>query len=127
MVSSPAIDGYQHDRLASPTSQIRLLRFNVSDDTYFLSGSLNEYRPYVALSYEGSESENQIEIIINGKNFWIRHNFGLFLSVLKRRRQRRDFVNDLVLFIDAICIYSYRTAMKHRRNLRFYVSVFRGV
>jgi hypothetical protein len=79
MASSQAIDGYQHDRLASPTSQIRLLRFNASDDTYLLSGSLeihdlSEYRPYVALSYEWGESENQVEIIIDGKIFWIRHN-----------------------------------------------------
>jgi Heterokaryon incompatibility protein (HET) len=101
--------GLIYGRLISPTFSIRLLTFNPVDETHPLSCNVRSYElnscpPYVALSYEWGEVEPQVEIMINGFCFQIRHNLCLFLSVLKEKQNRQELSADLRLWIDAICI-----------------------
>jgi hypothetical protein len=100
---------YKHDPLGSPTSAIRLLTLNIYDETHLLRCFLEtcelSTRPiYVATSYEWGEVEPQVDIIINGRPLFIRHNLWLFLSVLKVRQRKGALGKDLRLWVDAICI-----------------------
>jgi hypothetical protein len=78
-------------------------------------------KDFNALSYTwGDESQERL-IIIDGKGFLVTENLQLALWRLRLRSQ------SIFLWIDAICLYSDRSRMKHCRNLRFEPPFCEGV
>ena len=126
---------YQYAPL--PTSQhIRLLTLRAEDLSGPLEGvisvvSIQECPPYQALSYVwGSNDKTRL---LNTPGGHIRISESLFSALARIRRVDTDFLGTaveslrspprssqkpLVLWVDAVCMYSYRTAMKHLVNLR---------
>ena len=77
---------------------------------------------FEAVSYRwGDAGQRRYATTINGSRFWVSSTVHGILRGLQYSTEER------LLWIDSICIYSYRTAMKRLGNLRFYASVFRGV
>jgi hypothetical protein len=71
--------------------------------------------PYEALSYAwGDDLTNTHSLSCEGQSLVVTDSVWLALH-----RLRPEAGDPLVIWIDAICIYSYRTAMKYFRNLRF--------
>jgi hypothetical protein len=76
--------------------------------------SLDECPAYSAISYTWGDASVTHVIECDGKEIHTRPNLLRLLQEICRSKYR-----DHELWIDAICIYSYRTATKCCRNLRF--------
>jgi hypothetical protein len=75
--------------------------------------SLSESPQYSAVSYMwGLPGLHSYDIILNDQYFRVQRNLRLVLDCLRLPDEIR------ILWVDAICIYSHRTATKHLRSLR---------
>ena len=68
---------------------------------------------YEALSYTWGESNDITTIRVDGSEMQVTRNLESALRHLRHHEKSR------ILWVDAICIYSDRTAMKHLGNLKF--------
>jgi Heterokaryon incompatibility protein (HET) len=78
-----------------------------------VQANLSQKPQYEALSYVWGDLSNKVLISLEDADFSITINLWSALSRLRLEHESR------VLWVDAICIYSYRTATKHLGNLRF--------
>lgn len=101
------------------TTSIRLLKLQPGEQddplkAELVDSSLDVYPPYEALSYTwGNEPASYQLQIASERQIAIRPNLKQVLQVLRHTNEERT------LWIDALCLYSYRTAMKRLENLRF--------
>ena len=108
---------HEYKPLSGP-DQIRLLHLHHGINDGQVRCELHHYALedcplYTAVSYAWGEEEPRRVILLDGTQFTVRENL---FSLLDYARQPDE---DRLLWIDAICIYSRRTAMKHLRTLRF--------
>lgn len=73
---------------------------------------LDESPQYTALSYVWGDPSDPRPILVNGSTFMATQN----LYTALEHMQFADIAP--AIWIDAICIYSHRSSIKHRRNLR---------
>ena len=116
---------YSYSKLNPEKNEIRLLvlepaRKGKWDDklrchlvSQFLTPGGLIVTPYEAISYCWGDPEPTSSILIDGCTLGITD---ILDSFLRRKRVRASKQR---LWIDAVCIYSYRTATKCCRNLRF--------
>jgi hypothetical protein len=81
--------------------------------TFLNTVSLNSEPYYEAISYVWEDPSNKTPILLNGCWWHVTSNLGTVLHSLAIR------AGEKIYWVDAICIYSYRTAMKRVGNLRF--------
>ena len=93
-------------------SQDSALRANL------LQVSLDNPLSYEALSYIWGGKSNPGLLKLNGHEMTITSNLQDALMQLRSETQ------DRLLWVDAICIYSDRSSIKHLRNLRLGASIF---
>jgi hypothetical protein len=91
----------------------QLVKYSLQD-----SGKRNHL--YEALSYAWGGSGKPLFISIKEHKLPVTVNLHTALSRL------RDCSLTRIIWIDAVCIYSYRTTMKHLRNLRFIPQFSKG-
>jgi hypothetical protein len=98
-------DSFTYDRLDSSVNGIRLVVLEPSLDPYEIARcslkhvTFSQKPKYEALSYTwGSQTENKVNILINGKLFAVGHNLWEAL------RDMRSSTDERILWIDAICI-----------------------
>jgi hypothetical protein len=108
----------KYDELDAKINQIRLLellpdRWTEEIRCELRIAALDKGPAYEALSYVWGNPQDTVEITVNGAPFKATRNL---TAALRRLRSSRD---SRTLWADAICIYSYRTATKCCRNLRF--------
>jgi hypothetical protein len=85
--------------------------------------SLDDQDDYVALSYTWGDPNNTLPILVDGATLPVTVN----LAGALQQFQPAAGEPSITMWVDAVCIYSYRTAMKRLENLRLnYASVFRG-
>ena len=70
-------------------------------------------QPYECISYHWGNGEKEWNVQVDGQCMKVSEVVYTILC------ERRSLVKDRWIWIDQICIYSYRTAMKHLENLRF--------
>jgi Heterokaryon incompatibility protein (HET) len=101
-----------------PPGHIRLLHIEAGRDESLVVGKLvtkelQSAPPFEALSYTWGVVEFTSTITCDGSPMPVTQNLYEALTYLRQPDQER------IMWIDAICIYSYRTATKCCRNLRF--------
>jgi Heterokaryon incompatibility protein (HET) len=109
---------FEYEPLKLSGNSIRLLQIQPATEDNIIRCTISQYpihnRPVsIAISYTWGDEHNQRSIFVNGRNFRIRKNLWDLLWHLQQCQENRH------LWIDALCIYSYRTAAKCCRNLRF--------
>jgi Heterokaryon incompatibility protein (HET) len=111
-----------HEGEFSPEIRLFLLS-SMSETQSGLYGSLETFRlsdapPYIAVSYEWGgpliSLKDDVNLQIQYHQLPLKPNLAQALTCF-----REQFKQPRFLWIDSICIYSYRTAMKRLGNLRF--------
>ena len=110
---------YEYTPLDSSTSTIRLVillpgEFGEDVECTLLHVPLDTKLSYEALSYTWGDLKMLHPILLDDQTFPVMENL---YDTLRHLRLKNDQVR--YLWIDALCMYSYRTAMKHLGNLRF--------
>jgi hypothetical protein len=114
-------DRYEHTPLDLSSRSIRLLKITARQSDKepirctVYTAVLEPDLQFCALSYAWDEPSAN-GILINDKQFEIRDNLFSFLST---ESLDTGFCEELPIWIDQICMYSYQTVMKHLGNLRF--------
>src|SRR5271170_4885197 len=84
---------------------------------------------FFALSYAWGDPRDTVQISVNGQSVLVTRNLQSALrhiqkvqaeNVYEGRREDKPFY----IWADALCIYSSRSSIKPRRNLRFPTSIF---
>jgi hypothetical protein len=116
---APITTPYAYHPLPSP-GQIRLLVLEPIDQSpdasihvSVLNHSIEEAPLYEALSYCWGDVSKMAQITTDGKSMLVTPNLCAALMYLRQNSTPRT------LWVDAVCIYSYRTVMKRLGNLRF--------
>ena len=112
---------FRYNELLDHDETIRLLQIAPStnlDSSVPLECSILKIRLelapiYTALSYTWGNDVATASLSIDGLSFMIRPNLHSALLALRYISSKR------ILWVDAICIYSDRSRIKHCRNLRF--------
>jgi hypothetical protein len=113
------MDEYRYEPLSTDSDrhQIRLLTLLPGEGADELECTIShvslDQPVYEALSYHWGDASIKAPIWCNYERLMVTQN------LLAALYQCRYFDKPRTLWIDAICMYSYRTAMKHLRNLRF--------
>lgn len=117
-------DSFTYDRLDSSVDGIRLVVLEPSLDPYEIVRCSLKYvafsqKPkYEALSYTwGNQTENEVNILINGKLFAVGHNLWEAL------RDIRSSTDERILWIDAICI-DQANIMERNEQLRIMPHIY---
>lgn len=119
------ISDSEYDALPDSSKWIRLISVrrtrsnSISCELITVSTSMAP--PYRALSYTWGGDAVRHQILLNGRRFWATNNLYDFLWVLAESERPED---RNPIWIDAICVYSDLSSIKHLRNLRFVPQVF---
>jgi hypothetical protein len=124
MDSTP--NAHPYVALDSRSREIRLLELSPNEfpsdiECHLIHVSLHDSPQYEALSYCWGNPVMTRPISLDGHRFLATESAELALRYLRYQDKSR------VLWIDALCIYSDRTRIKPRRNLRLGASIFWGV
>jgi hypothetical protein len=98
-----------------------LLKRNGTISGHLITTKLSDAPPYFALSYCWGRQKKDVGILCDGKKLKVTASLARALErlqALSGASQNWD-LSAKWFWIDQICIYSYRTTMKHLRNLRF--------
>jgi hypothetical protein len=71
---------------------------------------------FEAISYCWESDVKGCDLILNGEMIKVPRNLE---AALQKVRQLAEVRSGMKIWCDALCVYSYRTAMKHLKNLRF--------
>ena len=112
------ISTFVYTPLQEPAQQLRLLQVGVDRGTQSLNCTLSTWRKpsvpnNIAISYTWGDPTESTYLTLNGKRTQVRQNCANAL------RQLWTHYRSQYCWIDSICIYSHRTAMKHLGIMRF--------
>lgn len=113
--SAKRAEEFQHTRLERPTQQIRLLEINCRSEFIectIRAVNVSESAVYTAVSYTwGSPIRPRLQILLNGKRFFVRENLWKFLYALTEKCGNID--NEY--WIDALCIDQLYTKERNQQ------------
>jgi hypothetical protein len=120
---------YVYDTISTPET-IRLLRLDNENNGiisgHLLTTSFADAPPYFALSYSWGMHKKNVAISWDGRKLCVTASLDQALRLLQglsNEASKWGFVSNW-FWIDQICIYSDRTRIKTRRNLRLGTSIF---
>ena len=116
---SATLETFQYGLIAA--REFRLFKFvpsaspqyDIAIEVKTVSTKPEERPTYDALSYVCGDTQDKVSILANGAIL------GIYRSLYGVLRELQEAGVSALLWADAICIYSYRTAMKHLGNWRF--------